>query len=34
MKFKDKIKEKYGVEAAQKLEQTKGNKRSGQRLRA
>ncbi|MBX5374612.1 hypothetical protein HU695_13905 [Vibrio parahaemolyticus] len=34
LKFKDIIKEQYGVEAAQKLEQTKGNKRSGQRLRA
>ncbi|ENO9315820.1 hypothetical protein ACCG87_000548 [Vibrio parahaemolyticus] len=34
LKFKDKIKEQYGVEAAQKLESTKGNKRSGQRLRA
>ncbi|EJG1217021.1 hypothetical protein DC910_RS22820, partial [Vibrio parahaemolyticus] len=34
IKFKDKIKEQYGVEAAQKLEQTKGNKRSGQRLRS
>ncbi|HCH1214633.1 TPA: hypothetical protein NKP92_004654, partial [Vibrio parahaemolyticus] len=34
LKFKDIIKDKYGVEAAQKLESTKGNKRSGQRLRA
>ncbi|MDV6250259.1 zincin-like metallopeptidase domain-containing protein [Vibrio sp. EA2] len=34
LKFKDKIKEQYGIEAAQKLESTKGNKRSGQRLRA
>lgn len=34
MKFKDKIKEQYGHEAAKKLESTKGNKRSGQRLRA
>ncbi|HCG6518872.1 TPA: hypothetical protein NJ185_003597 [Vibrio parahaemolyticus] len=34
LKFKDIIKEQYGVEAAKKLEQTKGNKRSGQRLRA
>ncbi|MCG9655525.1 zincin-like metallopeptidase domain-containing protein [Vibrio vulnificus] len=34
LKFKDKIKEQYGAEAAQKLESTKGNKRSGQRLRA
>ncbi|MGR5274876.1 zincin-like metallopeptidase domain-containing protein [Vibrio alginolyticus] len=34
LKFKDKIKDQYGVEAAQKFESTKGNKRSGQRLRA